>query len=139
MSRRICMSAVLAATIACAGNPAPSAASSDESNGPAERRRDNVITAQELSAPEIVTQNLLDAVRRLRPNYLTSRGGGTPGNPKGGRVQVSIDGSALGEVSNLTSYSPAAVREIRYFTAAEAAQKWGTTSNGGAVIMVTSK
>ena len=135
MSRRIWMSAVLAATIACAGNPAPS----NESSSPAERRRDNVITAQELSAPEIVTQNLLEAVRRLRPNYLTSRGGGTPGNPKGGRVQVSIDGSALGEVSNLTSYSPAAVREIRYFTAAEAAQKWGTTSNGGAVIMVTSK
>lgn len=135
MSRRIWMSAVLAATIACAGNPAPSA----ESSGPAERRRDNVITAQELSAPEIVTQNLLEAVRRLRPNYLASRGGGTPGNPKGGRVQVSIDGSALGEVSNLTSYSPAAVREIRYFTANEAAQKWGTTANGGAVIMVTSK
>ena len=135
MSRRIWMSAVLTATIACAGNPAPG----DESGNPPERRRDNVITALELSAPEIVTQNLYDAVRRLRPNYLSSRGGGTPGNPKAGRVQVSIDGSALGEVSNLTSYSPAAIREVRFITATDAAQKWGTITNGGAVIMVTSK
>ena len=64
--RRTAAFAVAFALAACAGGSA-----STESNP---RRNANRITSEELEQPVVTSLTLMDAIQRLRPNWLRSRG-----------------------------------------------------------------
>lgn len=104
----------------------------DGSNKP--RRMPNVITADELSSSSTVTpgQSLYDAIRFLRPQFLTPRGGGTSTEPV-----VYVDNIRRGGIDSLNNLFVSQVSEIRYMSASEATTRFGTGHPGGAILVKT--
>ena len=139
MSRtfRILVVASLSSIAACGSKPtgeAPGATSA-----PAPKRDPNVITEAELADPSVGTADALTAVRKLRPSFLLSRGSGSIQNKSAGSVHVSINNGALVSLSELTSVRAADVKEIRYMSATDAAQKFGTAAGSGGVLVVKTR
>lgn len=112
----LAVSAVLAACASGGGG----------SSGP--RRNANLITAEELA--EYTTFTVHDVIRRLRPRWLVSRGGGSP--------TVVMDGARMGGVQSLQSISVSDVDSLRFLSAADATMRFGTNFPDGA-IEVTSR
>jgi hypothetical protein len=54
-------------------------------------------------------------------------------------VRVSINGGSLGPLTDLERVRTANIKEIRYLTATDAAQRFGTSSQAGPVILVVPK
>jgi hypothetical protein len=130
---------LLLATSACAKNPAPS---DSTAAAPAATRNREVITRDELVAPGVGALSVLDAVRSLRPQFLTVRATSSvyvPGtiDDEAGQVHSSLDGSKVGPLNDLATIRASAVRQIRYLTAAAAHEKFGQASHQGPVIVVT--
>lgn len=132
---RLCVAAALALVAACTSNPAPVG---DPAPASTATRHTDVITAEELADPSIAAGDALEAVRRLRPSFLMSRGASSLKNTAGS-VHVSIDGAPLLTVDNLSRLRPAQIAEIRYLNAADAAQRYGASAGSGAVILVRSR
>lgn len=135
--KNLCVALLLLA--ACAGGPATQA--STEGGGPntsasAVNRNSNVVTREELSDPTLAGNDMLQVLRRIRPQYLVTRGMVSKSNTAAGAVQVSMDGGALQPLSTLNSVRVEEVLEVRYFTSSEAAQKFGSTANSGPVLVV---
>lgn len=135
MFKRFSLVAALVGSFACAGAPDPE---SDAAPTSASHQAD-LITAAELTDPALGSANLYEAVRRLRPRFLSSRGPSSIANPSAGIVHVSVDGGPLTTVNVLASYMPNTIAEVRYLNSGDAAQRFGTTSNGGGVILVKSR
>jgi hypothetical protein len=68
-----------------------------------------------------------------------TRGGSSVKNTTAGNVHVSIDGGPLLTVDNLSRLRPNQIAEIRYLSASDAAQRFGTNAASGGVIVVTSR
>jgi hypothetical protein len=88
-----------------------------------------VITAEELA--KVDATNAYDAIRKLRPSLLKSRGRtslmrSTPESPT-----VYLDDRKLGDISNLNDLNPRSILEIRYLSASEAQVKFGMGLPGG--------
>jgi hypothetical protein len=132
-SKRIFTTVLIVAAMACSSNPSPGSGS--------ERPTSNadVITAAELADPTVQSGDALQAVQRLRPRFLMSRGMASAKNTSAGSVHLSVDGGSLLTVDNLSRYSPSAIVEIRYISSIDAAQRWGTAAGSGGVILVKSK
>lgn len=81
----------------------------------------------------------MDAVRRLRPNFLTVRGQTSVMSPNAGSVHVSVDGGPLQTLDALSRLQASAVAEIRYLNPTSATQRFGVGTGGGGVILVKSK
>ncbi len=106
-------------------------ASGGGSGGP--RRDPNLITMEELTDHSTLTA--LDAVRRLRPRWLTGRGAGTGGS---NTPQLMLDGARMGDAAQgLRSISVADVQEMRYLSASDATMRFGTNFPGGAIIVTS--
>lgn len=105
------------------------ACASASQSGTARRNR-NVITAEEIQTVDASTA--MDLVRRLRPSWLQFRGA------RVGYPVVYLDGGRLGELSMLAQIQTEGVAEIRYLSASDATQRFGTGHSAG-VILVTSK
>ena len=133
---RLCIAAALAFALACTSNPAPGG---DPATPASATRRTDVITAHELADPSVAAGDALEAVRRLRPSFLITRGASSLKNATAGSVHVSIDGAPLLTVDNLARLRPAQIAEIRYLSATDAAQRFGTSAGSGAVILVRSR
>lgn len=95
------------------------------SDGP--RRDANRISAEEL-AP-YTSFNAMDAVRRLRPNWLTSRGTGGP--------RIVVDGSPRGSVDVLSSLSVSDIQSMQMLNASDATMRYGTNYTGGAIVVIS--
>ena len=132
--KRLYASMLLVAFVACAGSP-----KSDPANPVAAGRNTDIITAEELSDPSMASVDLLDAVLRLRPRFLQGRGRVTYRNNAMGVTHVSVDGGPLVSVEQLTRLRPNQVAEVRFYGAADAAQRFGASAGSGGVILVTSK
>ena len=127
---------------ACAGGPATQAstdAGAATTVAPATSRNTNLLTRDDLADPTFAGSDLLQVVRRLRPQYLTTRGTVSKSNAAAGAVQVSIDGGALQALSSLSAMRVEEVQEVRYYTVSEAAQKFGSMAASGPVITVKRK
>lgn len=136
-SKNVCLPLLFLA--ACAGGPPPQASPSAEGAaiGSAPSRNLNRITREELSDPSLVGTDLMQVIRRMRPQFLMTRGTVSKSNAAAGAVQLSLDGGSLQPLSNLNALRVEEVQEVRYFNASEAAQKFGSTASSGPVIMVT--
>lgn len=93
------------------------------------RRRANLISEQEL-----VESNTLDAfaaIRRLRPNWLSTRAGMED-------AVVHLDGIRLNGLNDLRDIPVSSLRELTYMTGPDATTRYGTGYRGG-LINVRSK
>ncbi len=96
----------------------------------------NVITAPELRRSRAA--NTYDAIRRLRPELLRSRGPGsvlyfTPRGPV-----AAVDNTLVGSVEILRAIPIDEVARIEYLSAWEAAKKYGSGFGNG-IVLVTKR
>jgi len=140
--------ALIVASAACAGKtPAPETGANPAQQVAPGRNRD-VITAAELSKPELGAQTLLNVIRALRPTYLVNRGtqsvscaasGGCSSADDEGTVHVSIDNGRILRLEELETIHAATVEEVRYLNPAAAMNKFGGAARSGPVILVVLK
>jgi hypothetical protein len=105
----------------------------------AARLQTDVITETELALPSVGDIDVLTAIKRLRPHFLNTRGAASARSATAVPVRTSIDGGALTPVGNLSVIRVGEIREIRYLSPVDAAQRFGLMSGAGAVIVVNHK
>lgn len=135
-TKRLCASVLMVAAMACASG---SSSANEPNTATTSGRNADVITAEELADPSVASGDALEAVQRLRPRFLMTRGAMSVRNVTAGSVHVSIDGGPLLTVDNLSRLRPNQIAEIRYLNASDAAQRFGTNAASGAVILVKSR
>jgi hypothetical protein len=133
--KRLYFSALLVAAIACASG----SSASDPGTTVGAGRNADIISAAELSDPAIASGDALEAVQRLRPRFLMTRGAISAKVAQAGTTHVSVDGGPLLTVDALSRLRPSQIAEIRYLSASDAAQRFGTNAASGGVILVKSK
>jgi hypothetical protein len=94
----------------------------------APRRNSNLISLEEVTAIGNVG-SAYDAVRQLRPNWLTGRGGSGP--------RVFVNGVDMGGTDVLRNYRATTIREIRFTSPSDATIRYGTNSGGGVIDLIT--
>src|SRR5262249_25983725 len=99
---------------ACAG---PRAAES----GP--RASPNVLTQTQLAATN--SENLYDAITKLRPSWLTNRGPTSVTDATPASVSVFMNGSMLGKADYLRQVALLDVTEVRYWDPGQASARFG--------------
>ncbi len=120
----------------------PVAAQSDAPTKPPKiKRQPNLISVEEIDQIRSETSDAYDIVKRLRPQYLRSRGANSFGNAAGGRgpalPKLIVDGSPMGDITQLNQIPAMNVREIRYLNSGDATTQFGTGYDGGAVVVIT--
>ena len=111
--------ALVAAMLACGGYPPPVTSPGGDPN---------VITQAQIA--ELNVSNAQDAVRRLRPNWLRSRG--VDEEPV-----VYVDAARRGGTRVLSTISVEMIEEIRYLSGPNATTRLGTGHRGGAILITT--
>ena len=101
------------------------------------RGNSQVITQEELV--QAGAGNAYEVIRRLRPNFLVSRGTGTLGNAQGSSPypNVYLDGLVYGDINSLRNIDASQLVEVRMYQSWEAQTKFGLGNNNG-VIAITS-
>lgn len=137
--KRLYSSILLVAAMACASGGGAASEGTDAAAPVGTARNADVISQAELADPAVATGNALEAVQRLRPRFLMTRGAMSVKNTTAGSTHVSIDGGPLLTVDALSRLRPSQLMEIRYLSASDAAQRFGTTAGSGGVILVRSR
>jgi hypothetical protein len=96
----------------------------------------NVIAEQELAASNV--SNAYEAVERLRPNFLRSRGPSSLRTDVTSLPNVYVGRQKYGDASALRQIPISTITQIRFLTASEAALSYGMDNPNG-VIEVTLK
>lgn len=115
--------------LACGGQP--------RTADPGGVKSSDVITIDEILTTK--TQNAYDAVRRLRPAFLQSRGPITllerdnaPSQPL-----VYLDNRRYGDIESLKTITVDGIYEIRYLSPNQAQLKWGMNHAAGVIHVTT--
>ena len=103
---------------------------------PATLERSNVVEQEEIRAAE-TGPSAYEAIRRLRPEYLTRRANPQPGDAEEGYPVVYLDGVRLGGLETLKNIPLDTITRIRFLRASEAAQWLGRTHRGGVIAVST--
>jgi hypothetical protein len=100
------------------------------------RRRDsNLITQQELAAS--TARDAYQAVQMLRPDWFR-RGRGANSQAQGStQVVVYVDGQKYGTPRSLEQFRVGSFKELRYYNASEATNRWGTGHTAGVIYVST--
>lgn len=98
------------------------------------RRSNTLITREELLSTN--APDAYQAVERLHPDWLRGRGLTSFTGPAP-KVVVYLDGQHLGETSMLARFTLHGIKEIRFYNASDATQKWGTGHAAGVIEVVT--
>lgn len=98
-------------------------------------RSTDVIYLDEIQGAK--AQNALDAVRRLRPRFLQSRGQTSLLARRDENPVVYLDNRRYGDIESLRMIPTEGIFEIRYLSPNQAQQRWGMNHSAG-VIHVTS-
>lgn len=102
----------------------------------AERGSNNVLTVAQLSATN--AESLYEAINRLRPSWLTSRGPTSVTNTTPTEVSVFMAGTLLGHAEILQQIRVLDVTEVKYWDAGAASARFGMGHPRG-VIELTRK
>jgi hypothetical protein len=90
----------------------------------------NVITREQIESLSV--SNALDAIRRLKPNWLHSRAA------RGAdELVVYVDAARRGGTQALTYISVEIIEQIRYLSGPDATTRLGTGHRGGAILVQT--
>jgi hypothetical protein len=109
---------------------APACATTSDSSSDTPRDR-NVITYEELVSLSAVS--LYEAIQRLRPAWLRSRGPMSGGGATRSYPQVFMDGVQLGDIETLKTLRRDGVRELRFIPARDATTRFGTGYMAGVI------
>ena len=102
------------------------------SSGADVRRDSNRITAEELQ--EVPSGNAYDAVSRLRPSWLRSRGTLSVNRTGAGSLpRVFVDNRDYGSLRSLRDFNVDSVGEMEFVTARDATTQYGTGYAGGII------
>lgn len=99
------------------------------------RRSTTTISGEEIASTGVST--VYDAIQRLRPQWLTSsrmRGSGTSD-----ALQVYLDMNRFGTMEALRQLPVGGISEVRYLSAAEATNRYGTGHSGGVILILMNK
>jgi hypothetical protein len=107
-----------------AGNGAPSSGA----------RNPNYLSGEELQDPAVSGGSLVEAIRRLRPNFLPRGSGGLGATVT--EAEVSIDGGPPAALSTLENLRASDVDSITLLKAADALQRFGMRPTDGPVLLV---
>lgn len=140
---RISTSLIPAAVLLCACGgtaspspaPAPGPAASAAPADSAARTRTNrdVLTEQEILAANVTT-HALDAVQRLRPQWLRIRGSATVPESDGTlAIQAWLNGRHLGDVQMLRDIPVGQIVELRWLDPITARNRYGPGNSRGVV------
>ena len=132
---RVSVAALLVLSLSCTRKPR------DTDNElrivqPKAERNHNVISQEELQAPDITSRDALTAIRHLRPHFFAYRGPTSYYGAASGATQISHDYGPLQPVATLKSLNTFGLVEVRYLNAEEAALRFGLNANGGPVIVL---
>lgn len=116
--------AALLALGACTGQPSHVA--------PRDR---NLITADEIARSN--ASNAYEAVERLRPAFLRTRGAQSIQNPEPPTPMIYLDGIRFGPLQTLSSIPAIGILSIQYMNAVDATQRFGMGHEGGAILITT--
>ena len=92
----------------------------------------NLITASEIEASG--TSTAMQAIQRLRPQFLVIRGGMSKRTGDAGIVVYS-NGARLGDTGALTQIPAAEVKSIEYLNPNDATQRFGQNHTHGAILV----
>lgn len=98
--------------------------------------RGNIITEQELAAANV--SNAYEAVERLRPNFLRSRGPSSLRTDVTSLPTVYVGRQKYGDATALRQIPINTISQIRFYTASEASISYGMDNPNG-VIEITLK
>lgn len=131
MSVRLVYSIAIAALVGCATSGA---------NAGGARQSSAVLTSEEIQQAHADATTAYDAIARLRPNWLASKGQ-TSGYYGAGTqyAQVFLDGQAYGDISTLKTIAGYNVGSIQYYDVTQAGARFGIRGGSSGVIEVTSK
>lgn len=113
-------------TLACS-----SSGRSSQSNA---RNRGAVISAEELATTAEL--DAFDAVRRLRPMWLRTRGPVSLSLQERAGVRVYINGSRRGQLEELKAFRATDIESITYLSAPEATTRFGIDHSDGAILVI---
>ena len=117
---------VAATTLACASGGA---------GGSGVRRDSMTITADEIAASH--ETNAYDAVSRLRPLFLKSRGRTTLNSGASDYATVFVDGQAYGDLNSLKGIISQQIKQIHYYNGPDAVTKFGMQYGSGVIAVDT--
>jgi hypothetical protein len=100
-----------------------------------ERSNRNRITTEQLS--RLTADNAYDAVRRLQPQWLESRGPSSVSDANPATPAVYLNGSRVGDVEYLRTVPLTTVAEIRYWTPGEASARFGMGLPRGVIELIS--
>lgn len=123
------MLALLALATSCA--IAGCAAATSAQGG---RAGSNQLTETELASTN--SDNLYDAIAKLRPDWLTSRGPKSVTDMTLASVDVFMNGTMLGGIDYLREVRPLDVRDVRYWNAGQAATRFGMGHPRGVIELI---
>ena len=95
----------------------------------------NFITADEITKSNAT--NAFEAVERLRPAFLRTRGSQSLQNQEPPTPMIYVDGMRYGTLQTLSSVPTIGIVSIQYLSAIEATQRFGMGNEGGAIMIVT--
>ena len=99
------------------------------------RRNRNLITLEEL-AP-LPSLSAFEAVQRLRPAWLQSRGPMSGGAATRSYPHVMMDGIHMGDINTLRDLRTDNVQELRFISARDATTQFGTGYMAGIIEIIT--
>jgi hypothetical protein len=95
------------------------------------RRDPNLITEQDIAG--IPVTNAYEAVDRLRPLFLRSRGKTSINTPNTQYATVYLDGVRYGDLNSLRNILAIHVLDIRYHNGAQAGARFGLQNTAGVI------
>jgi hypothetical protein len=98
-------------------------------------RNTSVITREEIAAAHVY--NAYDAVQTLRPGFFHSHGPTTLSGTDSGLPQVYLNHQLYGDIDSLKQLEVSAIREIHYYNAPEASNRFGMGNASGAIEVIT--
>lgn len=94
----------------------------------------DVITEAELA--RFSTQPVRQAIERLRPRFLRTRGPSSITRADADVIVVYMGNTRMGSLEFLDQITTSEIREVRYLNATDASQRFGTNHTSGAIILI---
>lgn len=113
--------------------PAAAHAQDSAKAKPKIKRNPDVITAAEIETVSDA-QDAYQIVKRLRPNWLSQRGGSSM-HLQVAEIVVYVNGIRMGGVDALRDIPPTGVVELRFLRGTDATQRFGTGHENGAILV----
>lgn len=101
-------------------------ASSGTNSRPAGATANRIVRAELESVGQV---DAFEAVNRLRPRWMSTRGGNRP--------VLYVDGTRRNDISDLQSMRAFDIEEIEYMSGSDASTRFGTGHGGGAIMVST--